>query len=179
MVLVLAEATPNPSTLKFVPPRGTLRRETAEFTKGGASPPALAEALLRVDGVERVLFGGDFVAVTSDGRDWGALREAVSSIIAAHALGEASHEPPGHAGSPTGADDTLVGRIKATLDSRIRRSVAVDGGDVTFVDFTDGILTLRLHGACKGCPSSSATLRHGILATMHRLYPEIVDVRSV
>jgi len=179
-VLVLAEATPNPRTLKFVPAREALPRAAGEYARGGdASGSPLAERILRIEGVERVLVGEGFVSVTSDGRDWSGLRECVAEAIRGHALSNTVPDDREGGAAEADREDTLVERMKSTLDSRIRPALAADGGDVTFVDFRDGILSLRMHGACNGCPSSSSTLRHGILATLRRFYPEIADVRAV
>ena len=80
-----------------------------------------------------------------------------------------------------GTDDTeLVQEIKALLDSRIRPAVAQDGGDILFDSFDEatGLLTLRMRGACAGCPSSTATLKAGVEQMMRHYIPEVTRVEQ-
>jgi len=178
-VLVLVEATPNPLTLKFSPGREVLTRGAAEFRKGqDASASPLASAVLAVPGVASVLLGRDFVSVTSDGTDWAGMKAAVSDAIRSHFMaGLPFLVPPVPADVTTDADAT-VARIRELLDTRIRPSLASDGGDVSFAGYRGNVLYVAMHGACNGCPSSSATLRHVILGAMRRWVPELVDVRA-
>ena len=70
-------------------------------------------------------------------------------------------------------------QIKELLDTRIRPAVAMDGGDITFSDYKDGIVFLEMKGACSGCPSSTATLKTGIENMLKHYLPEIKEIRSV
>ena len=74
-------------------------------------------------------------------------------------------------------DDELVKQIKHLLDTRVRPAVAMDGGDIVFHDFEDGIVTLSMQGACSGCPSSTATLKMGIENMLRHYIPEVKEVR--
>lgn len=177
-MLVIAEATPNPLTLKFRPGREVMPGGTAEFRKGqDGALPALASAILDIPGTSSVLLGHDFVSVTSDGRPWAYLKDSVSAVIGAHFIGNPIPTAVEET-SLTAVDPNAVAtRIKDLLDSRVRPHLASDGGDVRYVDYRDNVLFLSMHGACNGCPSSSATLRHVILGAMRRWLPEIADVR--
>ena len=70
-------------------------------------------------------------------------------------------------------------QIKELLDTRVRPSVANDGGDIVFRAFKDGVVYLHMQGACSGCPSSTATLKHGIENLLRYYVPEVQSVESV
>jgi Fe-S cluster biogenesis protein NfuA len=77
------------------------------------------------------------------------------------------------------ADAETVGIIKDLIETRVRPAVANDGGDITFKGFKEGIVYLHMKGACSGCPSSTATLRHGIQNLLKHYVPEVVEVQPV
>jgi Fe-S cluster biogenesis protein NfuA len=68
-------------------------------------------------------------------------------------------------------------KVQAALD-KIRPMLQRDGGDVELVDVQDGIVTVRLKGACAGCPMSQMTLKNGIEKLLKRDVPEIVAVQA-
>ena len=74
--------------------------------------------------------------------------------------------------------DGRAAEIVAILDQRIRPAVAHDGGDVVMESFSNGVLTLRMRGACAGCPSAQATLKHGIMGVMRQFAPDVKEVRA-
>ena len=69
-------------------------------------------------------------------------------------------------------------RVKEVLD-KIRPSLQADGGDVELVDVVDGIVKVRLKGACAGCPMSQMTLKNGIEKYLKREIPDVVAVEGV
>lgn len=69
-------------------------------------------------------------------------------------------------------------RIKAVLET-IRPALQADGGDVEFIDFNDGIVTVRMKGACGNCPMALMTLKQGIEKRMKAEIPEVVSVESL
>ena len=77
------------------------------------------------------------------------------------------------------ADAEAVAQIKELLDQRVRPAVAGDGGDIVFRGFRDGIVKLKMQGACSGCPSSRATLKHGVENMLKHYVPEVVGVEQV
>jgi Fe-S cluster biogenesis protein NfuA len=89
---------------------------------------------------------------------------------------ETVRQDDGHAEDVT--DSETVQQIKQLLDTRVRPAVAMDGGDIVFQDFEDGIVTLQMRGACQGCPSSTATLKMGIENMLRHYIPEVREVRS-
>jgi Fe-S cluster biogenesis protein NfuA len=76
-------------------------------------------------------------------------------------------------------DAETVATIKDLLETRVRPAVAGDGGDITFRGYKEGIVYLNMKGACSGCPSSTATLRHGIQNLLRHFVPDVVEVRPM
>ena len=77
------------------------------------------------------------------------------------------------------ADADTVATIKDLIETRVRPAVANDGGDITFKGFKDGVVYLNMKGACSGCPSSTATLRHGIQNLLKHFVPDVTEVRPM
>ena len=69
-------------------------------------------------------------------------------------------------------------KVKAVLDE-IRPSLKSDGGDVELVEVAEGVVKVRLKGACSGCPMSTMTLKLGIEKHLKQRIPEIKEVVSV
>jgi Fe-S cluster biogenesis protein NfuA len=180
-MFIETESTPNPATLKFLPGREVLAGRTADFADADAaliSP--LADALFGLQGVARVFLGADFITVTKTGeQDWQALKPQILGLIMEHfaanrpvmsALAEAEIEDV----QPEDAE--IVEQIKTLLDERVRPAVAGDGGDIIFRGFRDGVVSLKMQGSCSGCPSSTATLKHGIENLLKHYIPEVQSV---
>ena len=140
----------------------------------------MARRLFQVDGVEAVFLGSDFVTVTkSDQQEWFTLKPSILAGIMEHyASGLPVVEAQADATDASDDDDDdVVKQIKHLLDTRVRPAVAMDGGDIVFHDFEDGIVTLSMQGACSGCPSSTATLKMGIENMLRHYIPEVKEVR--
>jgi len=185
-MFIQTEATPNPATLKFIPGRTVLDNGTMEFAnKEAATRSPLADRLFAVPGVTGVFYGSDFVTVTKDGSDWQHLKPAILGAIMEHYMSGAPLLADG--AQPDAAvhdeeffdkeDAATVDAIKDLLETRIRPAVASDGGDITFRGFKDGIVYLDMKGSCAGCPSSTATLKHGIQNLLKHFLPDVVEVR--
>ncbi len=181
-MFIQTEETPNPATLKFLPGRLLMQEGTVEFkTREEASKSPLAQKLFETEGVKGVFFGADFITVAKeDTPSWVVLKPAILGAIMEHFV---THQPlffgervPTSSGE---GDDPLVVQIKEILDTRIRPAVAMDGGDIVFDGFEDGIVYVRMQGACSGCPSSSATLKTGIENMLRHYVPEVLEVRAV
>lgn len=69
-------------------------------------------------------------------------------------------------------------QIVELIDTRVRPAVAQDGGDIDFERFEDGVVYLRMRGACAGCPSSTATLKMGIENMLKHFVPEVQEVQQ-
>ena len=185
-MFIQTEATPNPATLKFLPGKPVLSSGTREFrSRDEAAPSPLATRLFALPGVAAVFFGADFVTVTKDeADDWAHMKPAILGAIMEHYLSgapvmmeEASAESAEEEFAPEDAE--IVDAIKDLLETRVRPAVAQDGGDITFRKYADGIVYLNMRGACSGCPSSTATLKHGIQNLLRHFVPEVREVQAV
>lgn len=190
-MFIQTEVTPNPATLKFLPGRTVLESGTADFASpDGAEVSPLALRLFEIPGVDGVFFGRDFITITKeeredDGFDWAHLKPAILGVIMEHFMSGQPVMAADASAPETGeeffeADDGhIVETIKELLDTRVRPAVAQDGGDITFRGFKDGIVYLHMKGACAGCPSSTATLKHGIQNLLRHFIPEVSEVEAV
>ena len=181
-MFIQTEQTPNPATLKFLPGRAVVERGTADFGSASvASRSPLAERLFRVDGVERVFLGGDFVTVTKrSDKEWQVMKPVILGIIMEHfTTGQPVLLAEAEATGAAEDDDEIVVQIKELLDTRVRPAVAQDGGDIVFRGFERGVVYLHMQGSCSGCPSSTATLKMGIENMLRHYVPEVVEVRAV
>ena len=184
-MFIQTEATPNPRALKFLPGRDVSPERTLEFrTIDEASASPLAEALFQLENVAGVMLGADHIAVTrgEDGPDWSAMKAPILAAIMDHFQSGrpvVTGDIDGGEADPS-TDSDIVQEIKALLDSRIRPAVAQDGGDILFDSFDaeSGLLTLRMRGACAGCPSSTATLKAGVEQMMRHYIPEVTRVEQ-
>jgi Fe-S cluster biogenesis protein NfuA len=186
-MFIQTEATPNPATLKFLPGRAVLGEVDAiEFRDRAESEGSpLAARLFEIDGVTGVFLGSDFISVTKGEGEWQHLKPAILGAIMEHYLsGDAMTDgaPDQYDGvneffAPE--DEGTVQTIKELLDTRVRPAVAQDGGDITFQGYRDGVVFLHMRGACSGCPSSTATLRHGIENLLRHFIPEVQEVRPI
>lgn len=191
-MFIETEPTPNPATLKFLPGQQVMPAGTREFAspeEAEASP--LAQALFDTGEVTNVFFGADFVSVSkAPGADWTALKPQVVSILLDHFVSQAplfmGGDASGFSVPPEDAllfdedpaDADIVAQINELLETRVRPAVAGDGGDISYRGFKDGVVYLTLQGACSGCPSSTATLKHGIEGLLKHYVPEVVEVRA-
>ncbi|HOO82621.1 MAG TPA: NifU family protein [Alphaproteobacteria bacterium] len=183
-MFIQTEATPNPATVKFLPGQSVLDRGTAEFkTTGEASEAPLVQRLFGLQGVEGVFLGADFISVSKDeDTDWSVLKPMVLGALMEHfstgqpVVLEAYYQGKGLS-EDKGKDDEISAQIRELIETRVRPMVAMDGGDIVFDRFEDGVVFLHMRGACSGCPSSTATLKMGIENMLKHFVPEVVEVR--
>jgi Fe-S cluster biogenesis protein NfuA len=185
-MFIQTEATPNPATLKFLPGRAVLESGTLDLRdRDEAAQSPLAERLFDVAGVSGVFFGSDFIAVSKDAGEWQQLKPMILGAIMEHfmsgapLLNAANAEQSEDDEFFDAADAETVATIKELIETRVRPAVANDGGDITFRGFKDGIVFLNMKGACAGCPSSTATLRHGIQNLLRHFIPDVTEVRPM
>jgi Fe-S cluster biogenesis protein NfuA len=182
-MFIQTELTPNPASLKFLPGRPVLGEGTAEYrTADEAAVSPLAERLFGVSGVAGVFLGSDFITVTKADGEWSHLKPAVLGAIMEHFMSGApvtSEVQAAGAESYAPEDAETVAVIKELIDTRVRPAVANDGGDITFQGFRDGVVYLNMRGSCAGCPSSTATLKHGIEKLLRHFVPEVREIQEV
>jgi Fe-S cluster biogenesis protein NfuA len=186
-MFIQTEATPNPATLKFLPGKPVLPGATREYRDAEtAAESPLAQKLFTVKGVSGVFLGQDFITVTKANAEWQHLKPSILGLIMDHYLSGApvllgeTLKSDNDAEEFFNADDSeIVTTIKQLLDTRVRPAVAQDGGDITFHGFREGVVYLNMKGSCAGCPSSTATLKHGIENLLRHFVPEVSEVRAV
>jgi Fe-S cluster biogenesis protein NfuA len=190
-MFIETETTPNPATLKFLPGEVVMATGTREFTSDEeAAVSPLAQALFALGDVTGVLFGREFVSVTiAPGAAWSDAKPQVLAVLLDHFVTQTPLFAAGMAdfAVPDDTDDTLaddpadaeiIEQIRDLIETRVRPAVANDGGDIIYRGFRDGVVYLRMQGACSGCPSSTATLKHGIESLLKHYVPEVHEVRA-
>jgi Fe-S cluster biogenesis protein NfuA len=184
-MFIQTETTPNPATLKFLPGQTVLPSGTLDMPdRASAAQSALAERLFDIPGVSGVFFGTDFITVSKTAGEWPQLKPAILGAIMEHFMsgapllsGQGETTPAAGDEFFDAADAETVATIKELIETRVRPAVANDGGDITFRGFKDGIVYLDMKGSCSGCPSSTATLKHGIQNLLKHYVPDVVEVR--
>ena len=185
-MFIQTEATPNPATLKFMPGQAVMGAQPpADFPNAEAAKASpLASALFALEHVTGVFFGADFITVTKDNAEWQHIKPAILTTIMDHFV---AGLPVMHTQDVETAaqedeawpDAEIIGAIKQLLDTRVRPAVAQDGGDIVFHGYRDGVVSLHMRGACAGCPSATATLKHGIENLLRHYIPSVSEVRAV
>ncbi|CAN7939907.1 unnamed protein product [Ixodes pacificus] len=162
-MFIQVEDTPNPNTLKFLLSCVVNEGDALEFSsaqEAQASP--LASKLFEVEGVLRIFLGTDFVSITKvDAVAW----EVVKPEEDVEFFDE--------------ADVDVVNQIKELIESYVRPAVAQDGGDVSFKGYREGVVFVKLRGACSGCPSAAITLKDGVYNMLSYYVPAVRAVESV
>lgn len=191
-MFIETETTPNPASLKFLPGQPVMEVGTREFASPEAAEASpLAQAIFDTGEVVNVFFGSDFISVTAaPGADWSSLKPQIIAVLLDHFVSEAPlfatssangiFVPPEEsmAVEERSEDAEVIAAINELLETRVRPAVAGDGGDIAYRGFRDGVVYLTLQGACSGCPSSTATLKHGIEGLLKHYVPEVVEVRA-
>ena len=189
-MFIQTETMSDPARLRFLPGREVLAEGTLDLRdKEQAALSPLAEHLFAISGVTRVSLSRDSIIVTREGDDWQHLKPAILGAIMEHFMSGApvmtagGHAATAHhdeSGEFYSEEDTeIVATIKELLDTRVRPAVAQDGGDITFRGYENGTVFLHMKGACSGCPSSTATLKHGIQNLLRHFLPEVEHVEQV
>jgi Fe-S cluster biogenesis protein NfuA len=184
-MFIQTEATPNPATLKFLPGRPVLEAGTLDMPdKAAAAQSPLAARLFDIPNVGGVFYGSDFISITKRDGDWQQIKPAILGAIMEHFVSGAPLLAEG--GEAAAADEFFdakdadtVATIKDLIETRVRPAVAGDGGDITFKGYKQGVVYLTMKGACSGCPSSTATLQHGIQNLLKHFVPDVTEVRPV
>ena len=185
-MFIQTEQTPNPQTLKFLPGKVVMDNGTAFFQNiGEAANSPFAKRLFDVEGVEGVFFGSDFITITKgQSLDWQVMKPLIlGSIMDHYNSGEETITAVKKGDDSLKVDEEndtdIVKQIKELLDTRVRPAVAMDGGDIIYDSFKDGVVYLHMQGACSGCPSSTATLKMGIENMLKHYVPEVQEVRPI
>lgn len=185
-MFIQTQNTPNPTSLMFIPGKPVMESGSMNFSSARESMASpLAKKLFLIDGVQQVFFATDFITVSkSDDHSWSTLKPEIFAAITEF---YAADEPIMYDASQSSSsadmtiqddDSEVVAMIKELLETRIRPAVQEDGGDIVFCEFDEdcGVVTLKMMGACSGCPSSSITLKSGIENMLMHYIPEVKGV---
>ena len=186
-MFIQTEQTPNPQTLIFLPGKVVMDEGTAFYQNiDQAEDSPFAIRLFGIDGVQGVFFGSDFITITKkEEYDWQVMKPSILGGIIDHfnsddeTVKQSNNKKSEKSNEKNKEDSEVVKQIKELLDTRVRPAVAMDGGDIIYNDFEDGIVYLKMQGACSGCPSSPATLKMGIENMLKHYIPEVQEVRPV
>ncbi len=182
---IYTELTPNPSSIKFITEDYQQSFPTYDFPNAeSAEKSELAKNLFSLNYVTGVMFSRDnfkrnFVTVSkTDDVKWENIIPEIKKVI--HEFLETSKPLiEGYEETQQTYGDDIIDKIKSLIDNEIRPAVAMDGGDITFESFEDGVVKLHLKGSCSGCPSSLITLKQGIQALLTRMVPEVKSVEAI
>ena len=188
-MFIQTETTPNPSTLKFLPGRPVMESGTLDIRAAeGANQSPLAEALFALDGVSGVFFGSNFISVTNTGADWqelkptvlGAIMEAFPFPARRCWTQEAVAAGGGDVAEFFAADDAeTVATIKQLIETHVPGRRRRRRRHIKFRGYRDGTVFLAMKGSCSGCPSSTATLKHGIQNLLKHYVPDVRAVEQI
>jgi Fe-S cluster biogenesis protein NfuA len=193
-VSVYAEMTPNPGVMKFVANKMLIDTDSVEFKNiDEAAPSPLAQKLFHFPFVKEVFISGNFIAVSKYNIvEWEEVTQEIRLFItdylvnggvvlnAPSALEEATHGLHSNGGSSDDTPLNLEGlgeierRIVEIIEEYVKPAVAQDGGNIKFISYEDGLVKVLLQGACSGCPSSTMTLKQGILNLLQNMLPTLV-----
>lgn len=194
-MFIQTEATPNPSTLKFLPgvevysPKDINDSDSNSTvfitSKIEAKKYRLTEELFEIEDIQAIMLGGNFISITKqEGADWEILKPQIYSVIIDHFTSGGNLEPTEFQGANNEDNeepettDPISLEIKAIIEEKVRPAVMQDGGNVIFKKFVDGVVYLKLQGACSGCPSASLTLKDGIENMLQYYIPEVQRVEQ-
>lgn len=190
-MFIQTETTPNDDSLKFIPGVSVMEDGTAEFvdTRSALKSP-LAIRLFGIEGVTAVFYGPDFVTVSKDSDTaWSVVKPEVYATLMEHfSSGQPlfRSEEDREAAGPQDTrildtDSETVAMVKELLETRVRPAIMEDGGDIEYREFSEdtGIVSVKLKGSCRGCSSSTVTLKSGIERMLMHYIPEVKGVEQV
>ncbi|KAG2023218.1 NifU-like protein c, variant 2 [Coprinopsis cinerea AmutBmut pab1-1] len=190
-MFIQTESTPNEDSLKFIPGVPVMEEGSAEFldTRSALASP-LALRLMGIEGITGVFYGPDFVTVSkSSDHPWAVVKPEVYALLmeffsSGQPLFRSEEDREAAGPQDTRILDTdseTVAMIKELLETRVRPAIMEDGGDIEYRGFdeNDGIVRVKLKGSCRGCESSSVTLKSGIERMLMHYVPEVKGVEQV
>ena len=180
-MFVQIQETPNPNSLKFIPGKKVSSIGSVELTKKEDTNNDLLKNILSINGVESIFLGDDFLSVNKNEKiNWEDIKHIVISLINEFysdgkdlILGEIikSDEKKDF--------KEIEKKIIKIVETKIKPAVARDGGDIKFIAFKEGIVTVQLQGSCSGCPSSTITLKRGVENLLTHYIPDVKQVEAI
>lgn len=180
-IYITANPTPNPDALKFIVDRPLVEGDPVSYQNAEeAVDSPLAEKLFALAGVKHIFAFQNFITVTkNDDRPWQEFARNIGKTLREHLLsGSSKNFASPHGGGNGQPGDEKIRLIQGVLDE-IRPMVAMDGGNIVFAGYQDGVVQLFMQGSCSGCPSSTMTLKAGIENRLREVLPEIKDVVAI
>ena len=177
-MFVQTQITPNPNSLKFLPGRRVSNSGTFEINDKNKTSNDLVRSILSINGVTGIFLGEDFLSVNKkEDSNWEDIKHIIISLINEFYL----------EGNPFIVDkdfynekkdnfDEIEEKIIKILETKIKPAVARDGGDIKFMEFKNGVVTVQLQGSCSGCPSSTMTLKQGVQNLLCHYIPDVKEV---
>ncbi|EGG11278.1 uncharacterized protein MELLADRAFT_41822 [Melampsora larici-populina 98AG31] len=191
-IFIQTETTPNPDALKFIPGVPVMGKSngTLEFlSNSNPNSSPLAKSLFKIPGIKSLFFGPDFISINKDEEtNWSIIKPEIYSLMMEFfSSGQPilTDESEGNQGPEDTrvleSDSEVIAMIKELLDTRVRPSIQEDGGDLEYKGFDEetGVVTLMLKGSCRGCDSSTVTLKSGIERMLMHYIPEVQAVEQV
>ncbi len=174
-MIIEIQTTPDENVINFFPPYPLLKEGRAEFVDAKSirrSP--FAERLFDLGGIVSLFITSEMISVTKKTEtSWDEIKPLIMSEIM-------DYISTGEETVISEIDDTnVVGQITSLLNARIRPAVQKDGGDIKFIDFKNGVVTVEMQGACKGCPYAVRTLKDGVERILKTYIPEVKEVKNV
>ena len=180
-MFVQTQNTPNPNSLKFLPSKKVSNDDPFEITDKNKSDNELVKNILSINGVTGIFLAEDFLSVNKDEKtNWEDLKHIIISFINDYyASGNEIVIDSNKITSPETQLPGIEKKIIKILETKIRPTVARDGGDIKFKKYDNGIVTVQLQGSCSGCPSSIMTLKQGVQNLLCHYIPEIKKVITI
>lgn len=179
-MFIQMEETPNPNALKFLPGYDFNDRAPIYYKSIDDCNSQLARNLLSLNFVEAVFFGKDFVTISKDSySDWNLIKPEILMMMMEYFTAKLPIFDAFARAEGSVSFSEIEKQIIEIIDNKVRPSVAMDGGDIIYKGFEDGVVLLELHGSCSGCPSSSITLKSGIERMLKHYIPEVKSVEAI
>lgn len=189
-IMLYTEQTPNPESLKYVTNK-MLFEGTADFQEAEQAEEwsPLAFHLFKLPYVKGVYICNNFVTVTKEmNYGWEDIMLKLKNIIKEYleaakpiikeGYNEAKKDWEMEQEEFDGDDAEIVVKIKDMLKTYVQPAVEMDGGNIEFKGFENGVVKLVMQGACSGCPSSTVTLKAGIEGMLKRMIPQVKEVEA-
>ncbi len=189
-MFIEVKQTPNPNTLKFLLDQDILEDNQTYHFKGkiDSKSSPLVNKMFDIEGIKGIFLGSNFISVVvKDENFWSYMKPQILSLLTdfltsgqpilvenVESLSD-SFKVKGK----TPEEQEIISKIEELFEERIRPAVAMDGGDILFRNYEDGIVYLSLYGSCSGCPSANITLKNGIENMLKYYIPEVKEVISI
>lgn len=188
-VIVYAEASPNPNSVKFVLNFELVEEVQVEYSsiaEAGNCPLAI-DLFKEFSFIQNIFISANFISITKDeATDWYEFNAKIRMFIKKYFDDEKPlflegivQEVQEVEKQAYENDSELDAKIKSILNDYVRPAVESDGGAITFDSFDEGVVKVILKGSCSGCPSSTMTLKAGIENLLKRMLPEVEEVVAI